>query len=90
MLADWGLSGVILVVLLLASILRMNWSVPGGHDRSSRALPALLIFAVLLKEAYSGFYLHLWTWFPLGLAALSARSLSDFGTTGTESREPTG
>lgn len=76
-LADWGLAGAILSVLLLASILRMNWKVTGGHGGSSRALPALLIFAVLLTEVYSGFYIHLWTWFPLGLAALSARVLTD-------------
>jgi hypothetical protein len=36
-------------------------------------MPALLVAAVLLKETSAGFYVHLWTWFPLGIAALAAR-----------------
>jgi hypothetical protein len=79
-LAEWGLVGSLAFACLLGVICR------AGRERLSRpakpygVLAASLILAVLLKEVYSGFYINLWTWFPLGLAALAARVAVDADT----------
>lgn len=73
LLAEFGLIGVAALALLLLSIL---WRRGGGTRAGPNpygAMPALLVAAVLLKETSAGFYVHLWTWFPLGIAALAAR-----------------
>ena len=46
----------------------------GPEGRDDRVVAGLLVLAVLLKEVYSGFYVHFFTWFPLGLAAALIRS----------------
>jgi hypothetical protein len=65
-LAEFGVVGVLAAAFLL-------WRVVTAGSRAAAfsSLAGLLVAAVLLKEAYSGFYIHFWTWFPLGIAALS-------------------
>jgi hypothetical protein len=79
-LAEMGLAGALILVLLLGLIWRVDRKAGSCRGNSYGVLPGSLILAVLLKEIYSGFYINLWTWFPLGLAALSARVLADSDT----------
>jgi hypothetical protein len=81
-LAEWGLAGALILAWLLGLIYQGNRKTWGWPGHSSGVLAASLIFAVLLKEIYSGFYINLWTWFPLGLAAFAARISVDSGTIG--------
>lgn len=87
-LAEWGLAGTIMLAWLLGLICRVDRKAANCPHYSYGVLAATLVFAVLLKETYSGFYINLWTWFPLGLAALSARVLVDFDTIRTGTPAP--
>jgi hypothetical protein len=73
--AEFGVVGLLLLCVLLA---RIGWPRAGRAEGDERSFPSpsvapLLLLSVLLKETYSGFYIHLWSWFPLGIAALSSR-----------------
>lgn len=95
-IAETGLMGVAILATLLAIILRRSWRVPQPVLNPYTALTWLLVFAVVAKEAHSAFYVTFWTWYPLGIAALSARvaagwrveetqsGTSRFETTGSE------
>jgi hypothetical protein len=77
LLAEIGVLGTGALVWLLFRAL-------GGHAlvaparspavRDDQISAWLVVLAVLLKEVYSGFYVHFWTWFPLGIAACLVRS----------------
>jgi O-methyltransferase len=72
--AEFGAVGLLLLGVLLA---RVVWpgsrrAESGEADFPKPSMAVLLLLAVLLKETYSGFYIHLWSWFPLGIAALSS------------------
>jgi hypothetical protein len=40
------------------------------------------MLAVVAKEGHSAFYMTFWTWYPLGLAALSALIAGDWPKSG--------
>jgi hypothetical protein len=73
LLAEFGLIGVAALALLLVAVLKPRGAEARAGPNPYGAMPALLVAAVLLKETSAGFYVHLWTWFPLGIAALAAR-----------------
>ena len=73
LLAEFGLIGVAALALLLLAVLKPRGAEARAGPNPYGAMPALLVAAVLLKEASAGFYVHLWTWYPLGIAALAAR-----------------
>ena len=68
-LAEMGLAGAAVVAFLLWRILRRR---PASMD-DARAVAILLVLGVLGKELSSGFYVHFWTWYPLGVAGCWAR-----------------
>lgn len=68
-LAEFGLVGVFLFGMLIREIARRQSSDLAEHD-PDRFIAILLIFAIIAKETYSGFYIHFSTWFPLALAGL--------------------
>lgn len=75
--AEVGLLGTaallwLLFVVLGGRTLFRPEAAPGRRD--DRVVAGLLVLAVLLKEVYSGFYVHFFTWFPLGVAAALVRS----------------
>jgi hypothetical protein len=72
-IAETGLMGLAILAALLAIILRRGWRVPRPLLNPYTALAGFLVFAVVAKEAHSAFYGTYWTWYPLGIAALSAR-----------------
>lgn len=75
--AEVGVLGTAALLWLVAralggrGLLRRAASPP---QRDDQIAAGLLVFAVLLKEVYSGFYVHSFTWFPLGVAAALVRS----------------
>lgn len=71
LLAESGIAGATAVLFLLWRILRREKD--GAGDADARAFAVLLVAAVVAKEASSGFYVHFWTWYPLGLAACANR-----------------
>jgi hypothetical protein len=72
LLAETGLLGILAVAAIAFQI--SSWTRLGGEpQRDDRIIANLLVLSVLLKEFYSGFYVHFWTWFPLGIAGCLAR-----------------
>jgi hypothetical protein len=69
LLAEAGVAGAAAMAYLLWRILRRREEA----SPDARAFAILLVAAVLAKEASSGFYVHFWTWYPLGLAACATR-----------------
>jgi hypothetical protein len=65
-LAEYGLAGAGIAAILGVLLCRPARG-PGGDQ----TLACLLVLVVLLTETFSGFYVQFWTWFPLGIAALS-------------------
>jgi O-antigen ligase len=83
-IAETGVMGLAILATLLAVILRRGWRVPRPLRNPYTALTWLLVFAVVSKETHSAFYVTFWTWYPLGIAALSARVAA--GWRGEETR----
>ncbi|HLN81286.1 MAG TPA: hypothetical protein VK392_08860, partial [Thermoanaerobaculia bacterium] len=78
--AEIGLLGTAALLWLLARALggrALVRSAESAAGRDDQIAAWLLLLAVLLKEAYSGFYVHFFTWFPLGVAAALVRSNTD-------------
>ena len=72
-IAETGLVGAAILATLLAVILRRSWRVLQPILNPYTILTSFLVFAVVAKETHSAFYVTFWTWYPLGVAALSAR-----------------
>lgn len=72
LLAETGLFGLLAFLAILG---RVGWPpLPGaGEPGDDRVAAVLLVLVVFLKETNAGFYIHFWTWFPLGIAALLSR-----------------
>ncbi|MEP6769329.1 MAG: hypothetical protein ABJC61_11715 [Acidobacteriota bacterium] len=70
MVAEFGLAGVLLFMTLFLAISENYPRVPERPSTTFRFLSVWLLAAVVLEELGSGFYIHLWMWFPLGLSAL--------------------
>lgn len=80
-LAEFGILGTCVLAALLFAVLRP--ALVSHHERDAySALALLLVAAVVLKEASAGFYVHFWTWYPLGIAVLASR----VNPTGEETR----
>jgi hypothetical protein len=76
--AEMGLAGAAILAALLVAIARRSARVVRPALNPYAVLAWFLILAVVAKEGYSAFYMTFWTWYPLGLAALSALIAGDW------------
>ncbi|MCA1582395.1 MAG: hypothetical protein LC796_13585 [Acidobacteria bacterium] len=85
MVAEFGLAGVLLFMILFLALSQNYPRVPGRPSTTFRFLSLWLLAAVGLEELGPGFYIHLWMWFPLGLSALgryiSVQRVANLGLT---------
>ncbi len=79
-IAEMGLAGAAILAALLVAILRRSARVFRPALNPYSVLTCLLVLVVVAKEAHSAFYVTFWTWYPLGLAALSALIAGDWQT----------
>ncbi len=77
-IAETGLAGAAILAALLVAILRRSARVSRPALNPYTVLTWFLVLAVVAKEAHSAFYVTFWTWYPLGLAALSALIAGDW------------